>query len=203
MSAVSRAVGELLEGELAPAQDHDRRYERRHARRDHQHRCDHFERHGLAEHRRDAPCPGTGGIDDDGRPVGAGRRRDAPCAPVSREAGDGDAFHHPGAACDGLAPERLRRAERLGRAVAARAYAPASASGQVGTTSKWVFVRPTGPSRAPASAPAAGSDTRRRSGFARCRRRPPHARTRAIRVRPRGAAPPPKAVRRGGCRRPR
>ena len=59
-----RAVAELLEGELARPQDHHRPDEVGNPTRDHQHRRDHLERHGLAEHRGDAVCPGAGGVDD-------------------------------------------------------------------------------------------------------------------------------------------
>ena len=75
-----RAVGELLEGELAAAQDHHRLDEGGQPAGDHQHRRDHLERHRLAQRGGDAVGPGAGGVDDLGRLDRPGAGLDPPDA---------------------------------------------------------------------------------------------------------------------------
>ena len=82
-----RPVRELLERQLAPAKDHHGTDEGRHPRGDHEHRRDHFERHGLAEHRRNAVGPGSRGVDDHRCLERAGACPNSPCRALTRDVG--------------------------------------------------------------------------------------------------------------------
>ena len=118
-----RAVGELLEGEFAAAQDHHRLDEGRHAAAHHQHGRDHFQRHRLAKLRRDAIGPGAGRVHDLGRLDRPVAGLDPPHRAVAREPGHPHAFDHLGAPLDGAPAEGLGGAEGIGSTVTARDHA--------------------------------------------------------------------------------
>ncbi|MGY4434012.1 hypothetical protein ACVWWO_006489 [Bradyrhizobium sp. F1.13.1] len=127
-----RAVLELLEGQFAPAQDHDGVDEMRHARSDHQHRRHGLDRNGLTKRRCDGPGPGAGGIDEHRRGKALGADIDVPEAIGVPDVRGGNALAHGRTELLRLATERRRRLRGIGGAVAARDHTAGTALGDCG-----------------------------------------------------------------------
>src|SRR6218665_3161601 len=119
-----RAIGPLLERELAPPRDHHRRDKGRQRLRDHQHRRDHRERHWLAPAGGDPVGPGTGGIDQARRGELAGIGQNAPERTVAQHLCGMHALADAGTESLRLALEGLRRAQRVGSAIRPRNHPP-------------------------------------------------------------------------------